>query len=208
MRQVAFLIVSLLLLASLTACTSSRPILAPCDPALMDLAFLTGVWSTEVGEDGVRTEEFWSTPDAGTMLGVNRTIAVSETDPDDRRTVSFEFLRVEHTADDEIIYFAAPEGCHPPTPFRLVDRSPTRFVFENPEHDYPQTVIYEQQPEGRLLLRIEGVENGEQRSSEWLMQRARLLSGLTQAELRQREIRAYWRFQQIYEDSLFFRSYR
>ena len=191
-------------LPALPACTAGRPALVPADPALMDLAWLTGAWVTD-SEDGLRTEEIWSTPDAGTMLGVNRTISISE-DEQDRQTVFFEFLRIEHTAENEIIYHASPQG-RPHTSFRLIEQSATRFVFENPEHDYPQRIIYAQQNDGSLLMRIEGIENGEQKSGEWFLRRARLRSGLTDHELQQREMRDYWRRRQFYDDSPFFHRY-
>ena len=55
-------------------------------------------------------------------------------------------------------------------------------------------------------MRIEGVENGQSKSSEWRMRRARLLSGLTEAERRRRALyhRLRMRREQIYEDSLIF----
>jgi hypothetical protein len=171
----------------------------------MDLAFLTGAWVTEI-EDGMRTEELWTTPDGGTMLGVNRTIVVGDDEETDRRTVAFEFLRIEHTGEGEIIYYAAPAGRDPPAPFTLIERSPTRFVFENPEHDFPQRIIYEQQRDG-LLLRIEGIEDGAVKSREWFLRRARLLSGLTEQERWEREARDRARWDQIEQDSLIYRHF-
>ncbi|UCD76240.1 MAG: hypothetical protein JSV91_04815 [Phycisphaerales bacterium] len=201
-RLIALL--AMLSICVLPACTAGRPVLEPCDESLMDLAFLTGVWVTD-SNDGLRTEEIWSTPDAGTMLGVSRTISIGE-DDSKRETVFFEFLRIEHTAEDDIIYHASPEG-RPPTSFRLIERSHTRFVFENPEHDFPQRIIYEQQDDASLLTRIEGVEDGEEQSSEWRLRRARIRSGLTEYEIRQRRISDYWWHRRFYYDHLFYHRY-
>jgi hypothetical protein len=42
-------------------------------------------------------------------------------------------------------------------------------VFENPEHDYPQRIIY--QREGNLLIaRIEGEVSGEAKGQQWQWQ--------------------------------------
>jgi hypothetical protein len=204
MRRV-FTISLLLVPLFVAACASERPALVPRDEALMDLAFLTGAWVTDI-ENGRRTEELWTTPDGGTMLGVSRTIAIGDDEENDRRTVAFEFLRIEHTGDDEIIYYAAPAGRDPPTPFTLIQRSPTRFVFENPEHDFPRRIIYEQQRDG-LLLRIEGVENGEAKSSAWFLRRARLFSGLTEQERWEREARRRERWEQLEEDSFLYHRF-
>lgn len=121
----------ILLLLSLTMMLGceSTPELLGSDPAMADLEWLTGAWAGQ-SDDGTITEEHWTQPRAGTMFGMNRTIA-------DGRTVFFEFLRIERTAGDELHYVAAPEGRHPPTTFKLIERSPTRFVFSNPTHDTP-----------------------------------------------------------------------
>ena len=92
----------------------------------------------------------------------------------------------------------------PPTSFRLIEQSATRFVFENPEHDYPQRIIYAQQNDGSLLMRIEGVENGQEESSEWLLRRANLRSGLTDHELRQLQMRADWYRWHSFNDYYFY----
>jgi hypothetical protein len=192
-----------LVLLLIGAGCASEQTLVPADPDLADLAFLTGAWVTEI-EDGVRTEELWTTPDGGMMLGVNRTVAIGEDEQTGRRTVAFEFLRIEHTGDDEIIYYAAPEGRSPATPFRLTDRSPMHLVFSNPDHDYPRRIIYAQQDDGSLLVRIEGVEDGREKSSRWILRRARLLSGLTEFE-RDRIERERWHMRQTQRDSMMMR---
>ncbi len=46
-----------------------------------------------------------------------------------------------------------------------------KVVFENPEHDFPQRIIYERGDEGSLGARIEGIQNGKASSSKWTWQR-------------------------------------
>jgi len=46
-------------------------------------------------------------------------------------------------------------------------------VFENPEHDFPQRILYRLDG-GMLHARIEGVVDGEPLSSEWTWSRALL----------------------------------
>src|SRR5215813_8066992 len=62
----------------------------------------------------------WTAPKAGSMLGLHRDAAGN-------RTVSFEFLRIEGTADG-VTYWASPKG-KPATPFKLVEADGRRAVF-------------------------------------------------------------------------------
>jgi hypothetical protein len=168
MREPSFRPAPVALLAALFLLAggcSSAPSAAPAsaDPAFADLTWLTGAWA---GEDdrGVRTEEYWTTARAGTMFGVNRVIAGD-------RTVFFENLRIERTEDGGLVYLAAPKGRHPATPFRRVPSEADRIVFENPDHDYPQRIVYRREPDGALHQRIEGTENGEPKSGDWRLRR-------------------------------------
>ncbi|MCP3902031.1 MAG: hypothetical protein GY715_00220 [Planctomycetes bacterium] len=134
------------------------------DPAFQEVAWLTGRWEG-FASDGVLTEEQWMKPRAGSMLGMNRTMAGD-------RTVFFEYLRIEPTDDGGLVYLAAPKGRAPATPFTLVASGGGRLVFENLDHDYPQRIIYEYDRRRRgLAMRIEGVENGVEngveKSADW-----------------------------------------
>ena len=95
------------------------------------LSWMAGSWAGEEGK--VQMEEHWTVPKGGMLLGLHRDVA-------SERTVSFEFLRIEKTSDG-IVYFAQPKGA-PPTPFRLVECKEKRVVFENPQHDFPQRILY------------------------------------------------------------------
>ena len=75
--------------------------------ALADLVWLTGSWVVVEG-DGL-SEEHWTRPAGDTMMGLNRTVARG-------RTIAFEFLRIESTAQG-VVYWASPGGRYPPTPF-------------------------------------------------------------------------------------------
>ena len=68
-------------------------------------------------------------------------------------------------------YRAAPTG-QEPTTFRSIELRDRRVTFENPEHDYPQRIIYSQPSADQLSARIEGVEDGEQKSSVWRFNRS------------------------------------
>ena len=106
---------------------------APAPARIADLAWMSGRWETQ-GASGRWTEETWSTPRGGIMLGYSRTGAGD--------TVSeFELLRLQAGADGVPAYLAQPGG-RPATAFRLVAHGPTSATFENPQHDFPQRIVY------------------------------------------------------------------
>ncbi len=100
-----------------------------------DLAWMSGSWATS--ESGRWTEESWSAPRGGVMLGYSRS-GRGET------MREFEFLRLQAGADGVPVYFAQPGG-RPPVPFRLTARSGASATFENPSHDFPQRIVYRRQ---------------------------------------------------------------
>ena len=53
----------------------------------------------------------------------------------------------------------------------MIQSSATEVIFENPEHDFPQRVIYRLQPDGLLVGRIEGISKGKPRAIDFPMKR-------------------------------------
>lgn len=121
----------------------------PAMATMTDMAWLAGAW---VGTKGTRsTEERWSPPLGGSMLGTSRTVS--------RGTmVAFEFLRIVER-DGGLVYLAQPGG-RPPTEFVLTEIGKTRAVFENPRHDFPQRIVYELSDAGALSASIGFVNGG------------------------------------------------
>jgi hypothetical protein len=113
---------------------AAAAVLAAASPAASvdDLAWLAGQWSREEG--GRWTEESWTAPRGGVMLGHSRSGR-----GDSLR--EFEFLRIVAGADGVPAYIAQPGG-RTPVPFALVRRDATSATFENAAHDYPQRITY------------------------------------------------------------------
>ncbi|TAH38253.1 MAG: hypothetical protein EYC70_06420 [Planctomycetota bacterium] len=157
--------VLLLLVVLLSACASrsSDVSLEPAGSELAALTWLSGSWAGEAG--GILTEEHWTAPMGGSMLGMARSSQGG-------RQVFFEYARIEARSGN-IYYLASPLG-REPVPFRLAESEPQRAVFENPEHDFPQRVLYWREADGSLRARIEGVENGQARQEDWHYVPARL----------------------------------
>jgi len=133
------------------------------EPALADLAWMTGAWASDTGE--IQSEEHWTQAAAGTMFGVNRTMRQG-------KTVFFEFLRIE-VRDAGVFYLASPAGRHPPTEFRMVAANENKVVFENPDHDFPTRITYWLDGD-TLHATAEGEVRGVMRSEVFQWQRARL----------------------------------
>ena len=89
------------------------------------------------------------------MLGLNQTVARGS-------TIAWEYLRIA-MADDRLVLTALPSG-QAEASFEALELTDSSIVFSNPEHDFPQTISYRRQPDGSLLGRIEGTENGKSRS--------------------------------------------
>jgi hypothetical protein len=132
---------------------------APVD--LTRLAWLEGRWTGTT--DGVSMEEQWTAPAGGSLLALHR-------DVKDGRTTSFEFLRIQTTAEGTF-YFASPRSA-PPTPFRLLELGDKKVVFENKEHPFPQRILYWLDGAGALHARIEGPRDGKTVGEEWTWTRA------------------------------------
>ena len=108
--------------------------------------------------------EQWMKPAGGLMLGIGRTVKKE-------KAVDFEFMRIEQKGDD-IFFIAKPKDNKDETPFKLIKSSSNEAVFENPDHDFPQCVIYKRQGKN-LTGRIEGNNNGKFRGIDFPMTRAK-----------------------------------
>jgi hypothetical protein len=125
------------------------------------LSWLTGCWALD-GRDPGSTEQ-WMAPAGKSMLGVNRTVSNDQ-------TVAFEFMRIIEDDDGNIIFIALPSG-QEKAKFTLTAISDSEVVFENPQHDFPQKIIYRQDDENSLVGRIEGMSNGSERAVDFPMTR-------------------------------------
>lgn len=122
---------------------------------LEDLAWMAGHW---VGSSSdVVTEELWTAPAGGVMLGIRRDVSQG-------RPAFFEYLRIE-ACTSGLVYVASPRGVGT-TEFVLVRVGDTEVVFENRDHDFPQRIIYRRSGD-LLMARVEGAVDGHQRSEQW-----------------------------------------
>lgn len=114
------------------------------DP-LARFAWLAGSWLI-TRPNGEITEETWTTPNGGLMVGLGRTVQAG-------KPTFHEYLRIE-ARGDQIVYLAQPKGA-PATEFTLVPSDGKRATFENAAHDWPKRIRYERTKAG-LAVRVEG----------------------------------------------------
>jgi len=129
--------------------------------SIANLAWLAGCWASVGGEAG--SGEQWTVPAGNTLFGVSRTVRNS-------KTVAYEFVQIRETEAGQIEYIAKPSG-QTEAVFLMVRLSEVEVVFENPDHDFPQRIIYRLDAEGNLEARIEGEVKGEVRTVAFPMKR-------------------------------------
>ena len=95
------------------------------------------------------------------MLGVSRTVKGG-------KTIAHEFMQIRTDASGRLVLVALPSGQREAT-FTLSTQTDTLLVFENPAHDFPQSISYQALPAGRLLARIAGVRSGVKRTVDFPM---------------------------------------
>ena len=119
----------------------------PAPAAVIDrIAWLAGNWRME--KAGRLVEEQWMAPAGGVMLGMGRTVAKG-------RVVEYEFVQIRVGPGGELFYIAAPSG-QKEAVFKMLSLTDDTIVFENKEHDFPQTIGYARQADGSLLAFIAG----------------------------------------------------
>jgi hypothetical protein len=135
------------------------------EPFSMDkLNWVLDKW---VGEgNGGTMYESWVKTDDNLFKGDAYTIRNGD-------TVFTESLKIEKVGDD--IFYVATVAHNPgPVSFKLVGLSDNEAVFENPEHDFPNRIIYTLRDDGSLYARIEGKnKKGVEKIGEFFFKKAR-----------------------------------
>lgn len=129
-----------------------------------DLSWMAGYWLS--CEGGREVSETWSDPRGGLMAGVTVTVGRSGQG-------SLEFTRI-WPVGERLAFLAQPGGV-PATVFPLIEATSNRAVFENPDHDFPQRIVYAREGD-TLTGRIEGTADGQAQSMTWTYRAAPLNS--------------------------------
>lgn len=127
---------------------------------LVQVSWILGEWQMETPE-GVFTEKWQKETDTsytgeGSMAGKNGEVMFSEK------------LRLEQRGN--ALYYIptiASQNNGQPVLFKERSLDDNEVVFENPEHDFPQRIIYRKTSDSTLYARIEGIQNGKERKEEY-----------------------------------------
>lgn len=101
--------------------------------AIAALDWLAGAWVSEEG--GRWTEEWWTHPRGGLIMGVG---SGGTTDGFD----TFEYMRVMDDEAGVATFYGSPGGASP-VAFQLARSGKGLAVFESPRNDYPQRITYQ-----------------------------------------------------------------
>jgi hypothetical protein len=120
------------------------------------LAWLAGCWEFTSGERTI--EEQWMSPRGNSMMGMSRTVRGG-------RLTAWESVLLREDSLGAIAYHAFPGG-QPPAVFPAAEVSDSHAVFVNPDHDFPQRIIYRRRGD-TLAARVEGTIGGTVRGSDF-----------------------------------------
>jgi hypothetical protein len=107
------------------------------------LGWMSGCWSADGA--GSRTEELWTTPEGGLLIGLSRSLSAGG-------ATAFEYMRIE-SAPGGTTFHASPGG-GPATTFPVVSADRGRLRVERPDHDFPKAIEYRPVGADSLVARV------------------------------------------------------
>jgi hypothetical protein len=137
---------------------------APSAFRITGLSWLTGCWQSTASSRPTVITERWSPLAGNMMMGVGQTV-------NGTTTTEFEFTRIVQDGPN-VFYIAKPSQNPGETSFKLIKLVGQEATFENPQHDFPQRVIYRRTGDN-LTGRIEGNNNGRMMGIDFPMVRVR-----------------------------------
>jgi len=106
------------------------------------------------------------------MLGQSRTVRGDT-------LVEYEQLRI-YERGGKLVFAANPSG-QTPSEFVSTTLSDSVVIFENPEHDFPQRIVYRRNGADSLAASVEGIARGKERRVSFPYARASCPTGSTPA---------------------------
>ena len=125
------------------------------------LAFMAGCWQGPFGDQV--NQEMWMRPAAGTMLGTARNV-------NGIKTTFTEFALI-HLDNGKLAMTVQLKLASEKTTFPMITLKPGEVVFENPQHDFPQRILYRSTGKNGLFAKVDGMMKGKQMAEEFPMKR-------------------------------------
>ncbi len=127
-----------------------------------DIGWLSGCWKgTE--NSSKSTFEHWTMPVGNMMLGMGTTVK-------NGKVTAYEYMRIEARDDGNLVFAAKPYD-QSESAFTLTSSEAGNLIFENPQNEFPQRVIYRRTKDDSIEARIDGVKDGKKRAALFPMER-------------------------------------
>lgn len=126
------------------------------------LSFMAGCWA--LTEQGSTTEEYWTQPSGGTMMGLSRTVAGG-------KTVFTEYIQMREQ-DGALTMFVQLKMAEKSTAFRLTKLEGQEATFTT-GLAWPRQLVYKLRTDGTLYAKIEGNQNGKEVAQEFPYRKAK-----------------------------------
>lgn len=126
--------------------------------------WLIGTWEHRPAP-GKSIYETWTRAGGETLSGTSYMLR-------DKDTLVFETIKLVQK-NEQLLYIATVRRQNNGVPVAFTSKkiSDTELVFENPEHDFPQTIRYTRIGTDSLVAEISGTKNGTERKQTFPMKR-------------------------------------
>jgi hypothetical protein len=150
----------ILLLLAIVSCKNSE---SNEKDKIKSANWLLGKWETKTA-DGTLSEN-WKQLNDSTFQGESFFIK-------NKDTLHFETIKLQQKRE-ELFYYATVKGQDndKPVPFKMTIATEKQLVFENPKHDYPQKINYNQIKKDSMIAEISGVQLGKPTSEKFGMKK-------------------------------------
>lgn len=158
------------LVCAFIACTNSKTTISEKESGKLvngieQASWLLGAWFNE-SRKGVNYEE-WKKYNDTTYVGKSYSIQGGDT------TSSEHIKLVQNGSEINYIPTVEDQNMGMPITFKLTFINDNKLVFENPAHDFPQTITYKRLSGDSLVAEISGVIKGKYRAREFPMRRVK-----------------------------------
>jgi hypothetical protein len=144
-------------------------LIASCSPKknTVDFEWLIGTWSINTPKN--KMFETWerlndSTFKGFTVMIINDDTAYTESIAIEKRSDAWYYIPTVSNQNNNL-----------PVEFKLVSTEDGKFAFENPQHDFPQRIIYSNPHSDSLHASIEGMHQGQFRQEQFTMVREKAM---------------------------------
>ncbi len=141
---------------------------AQVNDCLKKFSWLTGTWKMEEKESAMVEE--WTAGGTGSIKCRSYEVKGNDTTLIERATISciagkqvFTYYPVINAPGQNIM----------PVTFALISEDNNTFVFENPEHDFPQRVVYQNVNADECHAWIEGKDKGKENKIDFFYKRVK-----------------------------------